>query len=95
MSGPVIHDTLTLKSEGKVVIPDSCFKIVVVLERGQTLLDVNVNTVVIAVLMPNIDGVRSKKWEEYKTTVRRIEYSTGYDFLNLLPKSIQDSIETK
>lgn len=45
--------------------------------------------------MPNIAGIRKDKWETYRTTVRRIEQSTGYDFLNRLPKAIQDVIEVK
>lgn len=79
----------------KVRIPDSCFKIVVVLEKNQTLKDVNGKTPVYCVVMPNIDGVRKDAWETYSTTVRRIEKSTGYDFLNNVPQAIQDSIETK
>ncbi len=95
VSGPIIHSKATLNDAGIVPIPDSCFKIVVVLDRGQSLKDVTSSTQVIAVVMPNIAGISKDPWENYQTTVRRIEYSTGYDFLNLLPKSIQDTIETK
>jgi endonuclease G, mitochondrial len=78
-----------------VAVPDSCFKIVVILEKGEGLKDVDINTEVIAVVMPNTNGVRDDQWEDYQTTVRRIEYSTGYDFLNCVPKEIQDVIENK
>jgi endonuclease G len=79
----------------KVAISDSCFKIVVVMESGQTLKEVNSNTQVVAIVMPNIQGVRNDPWEMYKTTVRRIENSTGYNFLGSVPVEVQDVIERK
>jgi endonuclease G len=78
-----------------VAIPDSCFKIIVVLDKGQKLKDINENTTVIAVVMPNIQGVRNDKWEKYKSTIRRIENSTGYNFLSNLSQHIQDKLETE
>jgi len=93
MAGGIYKTDSTLKGEGKVRVPDSCFKIIVVLERGQTLSDVNETTPVIAVVMPNIAGVRKDPWDKYKTTVRQIESSTGYDFLNKIPVRIQNIIE--
>lgn len=83
------HDPL----DGKVAVPDSCFKIVVVLERGQGLGDVSASTRVVSVLMPNIQGVRSDAWEKYVTSVDRIEASSGYDFLDLLPNPIEEVLE--
>lgn len=79
----------------QIVVPDSCFKIVVVLEKGQSLLDVNESTQIISVVMPNIEGVRSDKWEKYRTSVRAIENSTGYNFLDKLPINIQNIIEQR
>jgi endonuclease G, mitochondrial len=78
-----------------VAVPKSTWKIVVVLERGQSVKDITANTRVIAIDMPNIDGVRYDKWQKYKTTVRDLEKSTGYDFLSALPKALQDALETK
>ena len=80
---------------GKVAIPDSCFKIVVILEAGQSLKDVKVDTRIITVVMPNIQGVFKDPWEKYLTTIRNIEYSTGYDFLNNVNTEIQDIIENR
>ncbi len=79
----------------QIVVPDSCFKIVVVLEKGQSLLDVNESTQIISVVMPNIEGVRSDKWEKYRTSIRAIENSTGYNFLDKLPINIQNIIEQR
>lgn len=76
-----------------VAVPDSCWKIVVVLPKGGRLKDVTASTRVEAVIMPNVQGVRADKWRKYKRTVREIERSTGYDFFNLVPNAIQLSIE--
>lgn len=92
-TGAVYHTNTTIGKS--IAVGDSCWKIVVVLEKGQNLKNVNSKTTVYAVMMPNIAGVRNNKWEIYKTTIRKIEYSTGYDFLNAVPKKIQNIIETK
>ena len=93
-AGGVFHDSTNTIGNG-VAVPDSTWKIIVVLEKGQSLKDVTTETQVYAVMMPNIAGVRNDKWDNYKTTVRQIEYSTGYDFLGLVSKQIQDVIENK
>ncbi|HYF03129.1 MAG TPA: DNA/RNA non-specific endonuclease [Patescibacteria group bacterium] len=79
----------------KVAVPDACFKIIVVLERGQRLKDVTSATRIIAVTMPNVKGIRTNDWKMYRTTVDRIEQVTGYDFLKNITKSVQDSLERK
>lgn len=93
IAGGIYHTKEKIK--GLVTIPDSCFKIIVVLNRNQGLKNIDINSEVIAVVMPNISGVRSDDWMKYSTTVDRIEFSTGYDFLNCLPKKIQAIIEAK
>ncbi len=76
-----------------IAIPDSCFKIIAILERGQTHLDITPSTPIIAVMMPNDFDVKFHPWEDFKTTVRQIENSTGIDFFTALPQSLQDAIE--
>lgn len=93
IAGGIFHSES--KINGLIAIPDSCFKIVVVLEKGQKLRDVSENTEIISVVIPNIQGVRKEEWEQYRTTVRRIENSTGYNFLSCVKKSIQNAIETR
>ncbi|MAT38020.1 MAG: nuclease [Ectothiorhodospiraceae bacterium] len=85
------HDML----KGVVAVPDSCFKIVVMMNHGERLGDATAQTSVIAVSMPNIDGIRSHDWEMYTTTVDAIELATGYDFLDLLPDGIEDALEAQ
>lgn len=93
IAGGIYHTKEKIK--GLVTIPDSCFKIIVVLDRNQGLKNIDNYTEVIAVVMPNIAGVRADEWQKYTTTVDRIEFSTGYDFLNCIPKKIQAVIESK
>jgi DNA/RNA endonuclease G (NUC1) len=94
----------TLKGELHVAIPDYTWKIAVVLPAGEGLADVHsaADLEVIAVQMPNLTtpsvpassvGIRNKPWDEYKTTVHKIEAETGYDFLNRLPRNIQQAVE--
>ncbi|MBK9249448.1 MAG: DNA/RNA non-specific endonuclease [Ignavibacteria bacterium] len=80
---------------GIIAAPDSCYKIVVILEPGQKLANVDKNTRIEAVIMPNIKGIRKDKWEKYKRTIDEIEAATGYDFLNYVRKDIQNVIESK
>ena len=76
-----------------VAVPDSCWKIVVVLEKGQGWKNVTASTRVEAVIMPNVQGVRNDKWQQYKRSVKDIERVTGYNFLNELNATVQATIE--
>jgi len=93
LAGGVFYTKNKLKNV--VTVPDSCWKIIIILNKGQGIGDINGNTEVIAVMMPNIAGIRKDTWDKYKTTIRRIEGSTGYNFLSRVSKSIQDVIENK
>jgi len=85
------------KGKGRVAIPKSTWKIVVVLERGQGLESITKDTRVIAVNMPNAQGKEFKQsgWRKYLTTVDDLERLTGYDFLSNVPPDIQAVIESK
>jgi len=93
IAGGIFHTKQ--KINGIVTIPDSCFKIVVVLERGQTLKDITEQTPIIAVVMPNIAGVRKDDWETYRTNINRIENSTGYKFLTRVEEDISKQLKTQ
>ena len=80
------------KLRGKVTVPTNCWKIIVVLRRGST--EITESTRIIAVDMPNIEGIADVRWENYKTTVRSIEEKTGLDLFSVLPKDLQDKVET-
>jgi endonuclease G len=76
----------------RVTIPASCWKILYIIPRGGSLLDAGAARV-IAVEMPNDDGVRNIRWIKFKTTVRALEQKTGYDFFSALPPAEQDRLE--
>jgi DNA/RNA endonuclease G (NUC1) len=86
----------TLNNAGKVQIPTSTWKIVVVLDSGKTLADVHstADIQVIAVNMPNVLGISGQQWQSYITTVDAIEAATGYDFLASLPDAIENAVES-
>ncbi|MGB4988224.1 MAG: DNA/RNA non-specific endonuclease [Pyrinomonadaceae bacterium] len=79
--------------KGKVTVPTNCWKVIVILPRGANTI--NERTRIIAVDMPNIDGIEDERWERYQTTVREIEQRTGLDLFSLVPRSVQDTVETK
>lgn len=79
----------------KVVAPTNCWKIVVLVPRGRSIDSIDQRTRVIAVDMPNVDGIENDGWEKYKTTIRAIEEKTGFDFFQSLPRELQEAIETR
>lgn len=90
------YDSLKTIASGKVTVPVRVWKIIVVLPHEETTPDqVTTLTRVIAVDMPNTDGIRSTSWKSYRTSVDQIETSTGYDFLNRVPAEIQSVIESQ
>ncbi|TAL68898.1 MAG: DNA/RNA non-specific endonuclease [Bacteroidetes bacterium] len=93
VAGGIYHSTKKMKN--KITIPDSCFKIIVILDKGKKLKAVNSKTQIIAVAMPNINGIRNADWHTYISTVDKIEFSTGYNFLNKIPEPLQSKLEKK
>ena len=83
-------------NKNKINVPTNCWKVVLVLSEGDDdLKRINSKTRVIAVDMPNENGISKIPWRDYITTVRDIENKTGYNFFSVLSKEIQDAIETK
>lgn len=78
-----------------VAVPESFFKVVVVLERGQSAAHVGPTTRVIAVRMPNITGVSADDWRRYRTRVDELERASGYDLLTDVAESTQALVEAR
>ena len=89
----VYGDQGTLKR--KVVVPTNCWKIIALLPKGRAIDDIDQRTRIIAVDMPNKEGIENDTWEKYKTTIRAIEERTGYDFFAAMPRDLQNTIETR
>jgi endonuclease G len=50
---------------------------------------------VIAVNMPNVNGIASRPYTAYLTTVDAIQRSTGYDLLSLITPGVQCVLEQR
>jgi DNA/RNA endonuclease G (NUC1) len=86
----------TIKDEGRITIPSHLWKVAVIMPRDRGLADVvrYTDLEVVAVIMPNIPGIRNVDWNTYRTTVDAVEALSGYDLLALLPDHIEIAVES-
>src|SRR5213075_2011053 len=86
---------MTSVASGHVTVPASTWKVVVVMPKadGNDVARVSACTRTIAVLMPNVQGIRNNDWHLYLTTVDAIEALTGYNLFSNVPAAIQNAIE--
>ncbi|PWK28659.1 DNA/RNA endonuclease G (NUC1) [Arcicella aurantiaca] len=88
--------TVSTIAGGKITVPAQTFKIAVILPNGDDDANrVSTSTRVIAIIMPNVQGIRTNDWRTYRTTVDAIEAATGYNFLSNVPTAIQNVIEAQ
>ncbi len=79
---------------GQVALPTQTWKVIMVLPSGTNDVSrVTTSTRVIAVIMPNQNGI-SSDWRTFRTSVDQVEALTGYDFFSNVPVSIQNVIES-
>ncbi len=85
----------TTIANGHVNVPASTWKVALVLPKanGDDISRVNCSTRSIAVVMPNIQGIRTTPWENYLTTVDAVEALTGYNFFQNLPDPYERCVE--
>jgi len=83
------------KLKDKVTVPTNCWKVVVIFRRGQSVNAIKTDTEIIAVDMPNIDGINNVPWQNYVTTIDAIEARTGLDLFDLLPDDVENAIEAR
>jgi endonuclease G, mitochondrial len=82
-----------LLSKGKITIPEHVWKVVLVMNRpGLTAVDVTSTTRVIAVDMPNRQGIRDTDWHSFRTSIAAIEGKTGYTMLSNLPPTVRQTL---
>lgn len=95
--GTFAADPPTLRGRGRVQIPETTWKIAVLLPAGAGLTDVRSadDVEVIAVEMPNTAGLTGQRWTRYGTTVDALEQATGYDFLDRLPDEVEGVVEAR
>ena len=78
--------------KNKITIPTNFWKIIVVIPEGK---QIDKNSRIIAVDMPNVDGISGENWRSYRTTIRQIEKKTNYDFLSSLPEDIKNFLKSE
>jgi endonuclease G, mitochondrial len=84
------------KGNVKITAPDRVWKVIVVLDKpGLGIAGVTAKTRLIAVDMPNQQGIREEDWRKFRVSVDLIEDHTGYNFLTNVPDAIQAQIEEK
>lgn len=92
--GNGLKGSQTTIGKGKISVPAQLWKIVVVLDQpGFGIERITETTPVIAVLMPNRQGIKEMNWRSYQTTIDQIEQQTGYDLLSNLPEPLQAKLE--
>jgi endonuclease G, mitochondrial len=86
----------SLIGRGKVAVPKWTWKVAVVFDRvGMSLADITTETRVIAVKMPNEQGIKEHSWQEFVTTIDEIEKLTDYDLLSNVAPATQTALEAK
>ena len=86
----------TAIANGKVIPPRNLWKIIVVMDETDIGADgISPNTQVIAVDMPNKQGIKAREWQQFKVTIDSLEKKTGYDFLSSVSTPIQNILENR
>jgi endonuclease G len=82
---------------GPVLIPSHTWKIIVEVPNGpgSVLSRISSQTRVIAVDIPNIQGVRDDPWQKYVVSVNKIEALTGYRFFTTLAPDLAAVLKAK
>jgi endonuclease G, mitochondrial len=89
--------TTTTVAGGHVTVPNVTWKVIMVLPAasGDDVSRVTTSTRVIAIIMPNTQGIRTNTWQQYRVSVDQVEALTGFDFFSNVPVSIQNVIEAQ
>jgi DNA/RNA endonuclease G (NUC1) len=80
---------------GNVTVPALTWKVALVLPKqsGDDVSRVTAGTRTIAVIMPNVQGIRNVDWMTYLTSVDAVEALTGYDFFSEVSDAVENAIE--
>lgn len=84
---------------GNITVPSSTWKILVVLPNGDaagdSISEITTSTRVIALDIPNVQGVRNTPWQNFRVSVNDLEARTGFNFLSNVPDSIENELERR
>lgn len=82
-------------ARGKVAVPKMTWKVIVVLDAPSAMPAITSKTRVIAVMMPNEQGIKDQPWQNYRVSVDAVEAITGYDLLSTVPQRTQTVLEKR
>ena len=90
------HPTTPTISQGRIVVPNVTWKVVIVLPNGSNDLQrVTRQTRAFGVIMSNVSISQGAPWRNFRVTVDAVEALTGYNFFSNIPKNTQELIERK
>jgi endonuclease G len=83
--------------KGPVLLPSHTWKVIVEVPNGSgsVLSRITTKTRVIAVDIPNIEGIRDNPLNQYAVSVNQIEAMTGYHFFTALNPNLAAVLKTK
>jgi endonuclease G len=95
--GPEGFGSAVTASSGQIPIASNVWKIIVAvpLGGGSTLTRITNSTRVIAVKIPNIQGIRNDPWENYMTSVNHLQTNTGFNFFTTLNTNLATILRAK
>jgi len=97
MAGGVFGPNPQRIGGNQVAVPEATWKVAVVLEKGQTIHDINENTRIISIVVPNENRtVRiGHNWDRYRVTAKQIQDMTGTELLTALPVGLRTTLLNK
>ena len=95
VGGTGANGAMNTIASGHVTVPAKTWKVALVLpsQSGDDIARVTCSTRTIAVILPNVQGIRNDDWQSYLTTVDAVEQLTGYDLFSNLPPAVQACVE--
>jgi endonuclease G, mitochondrial len=83
-------------ASGNVTVPAKTWKVILVLPTGTNDVNrVTKNTRTIAVIMPNVQGIFSVNWQNYRVSVHQVEALTGYNFFSNVRPIVRNIIKQR
>jgi DNA/RNA endonuclease G (NUC1) len=95
--GPEGFGSAVTASSGQIPIASNVWKIIVAvpLGGGSTISRITNNTRVIAVNIPNIQGIRTDPWQNHMTSVNQLQTNTGFNFFTTLNTNLATVLRAK
>lgn len=95
--GPEGFSGAQTASAGLIYIPSNVWKIIVVVPpgAGATLERITATSRVIAVSIPNLNGIYNDPWQDYLTSVNHLQTNTGFTFFTALNSNLATVLRAK